>query len=45
MRKNECDRMNVRHLLLIPSDFLACRFDEGYAKLVWQIKREICKVN
>ena len=37
--------MNAKRLILTPGDFLAQRFDEGYAKFVKQIKRETRKGN
>ncbi len=43
--KSYCDWMNVKHLILTPGDFLARRFDKGYAKFVKQIKRETRKGN
>ena len=37
--------MSVKHLILTPGDFLARRFDKGYAKFTGRIKREIKKGN
>ncbi|GAI57397.1 unnamed protein product, partial [marine sediment metagenome] len=33
--------MSVKHLVLTPGDFLAQRFDEGYAKFVSRLGREM----
>lgn len=43
--KSCCDWMNARRLFLTPGDFLARRFDKGYAKFVRQIRREMRKGN
>ncbi|MBA7606122.1 hypothetical protein ES703_13261 [subsurface metagenome] len=37
------DRMNAKRLIFTPSDFLARRFDEGYAKFVGRIRCETRK--
>jgi len=37
--------MNAWHLFITPGDFLACRFDKGYAKFTGRIKRETRKGN
>ncbi|MBA7502980.1 hypothetical protein ES706_01586 [subsurface metagenome] len=43
--KSHCGLMSFKRLILTPGDFLARRFDEGYAKFVKQIKRETRKGN
>lgn len=37
--------MSVKRLVLTPGDFLARRFDRGYAKFIGRIKRETKKGN
>ncbi len=37
--------MNVKRLILTPGDFLARRFDRGYAKFMARMKHEIKKGN
>ncbi len=39
------DRMNVKRLILTPGDFLARRFDEGYARFMARMKHEMRKGN
>ena len=43
--KSCCDRMSFKRLILSPGDFLARRFDEGYAKFMARMKRKIKKGN
>lgn len=38
-----CDRMNVRRMLLNPGDYLARRFDAGYARFVARMKHKTRK--
>ena len=35
--------MNAKHLILTPGDFLARRFDEGYARFIARMKHRIKK--
>lgn len=45
MDKSHYDRMSFKRLILTPGDFLARRFDEGYAKFIARMKHRIKKGN
>ncbi len=38
-----CDRMSIKRLILTPGDFLARRFNKGYARFIARMKHKIKK--